>query len=93
MHISTQLIDSFPLTYGMWSCDLEKLPIRLEAHHKAQLSEIFLSFQPKIKRAVIFYLLANPAETAYLCIRDRELSNAVWLVEFRPRKVAVMALY
>ena len=42
MHISTQLIHSFPLTYGMWSCDKEKLSIPLEAHHKAQLSEIFL---------------------------------------------------
>ena len=33
--------------------------------------------------------MANPAETAYLSVRDRELSNAVQLVEFRRRKVAV----
>ena len=39
--------DSFPLTYGMCSCDLEKLSILLEAHHKAQSSEIFLSFLVK----------------------------------------------
>ena len=33
--------------------------------------------------------MANPAETAYLSFRDRELSNDVWLVEFRQRKVVV----
>ena len=31
---------------------------------------MFLSFQAKIKRAVFFYLLVNPAETAYLSVRD-----------------------
>ena len=44
---STQLIDSFPLTYGMRSCNLEQMLIPLEVHNKAQLSEIYLSFQPK----------------------------------------------
>ena len=73
----------------MWSCDLEKLSIPVEAHHEAQSSEFFLFSAKKIKRAVIFYLLANPAETAYLSIRDGELSNAVRLVEFRQRKVVV----
>ena len=43
----------------------------------------------KIKRAVIFNLLANPTETPYLSVRDGKLSTAVRLVEFRPRKVAV----
>ena len=33
--------------------------------------------------------MANDAETAYLSIQGRELSNAVWLVKFRRRKVAV----
>ena len=33
--------------------------------------------------------MANPAETAYLSFRDRELSNDVPLVEFRRRKVVV----
>ena len=66
----------------------KKLLIPLEAHHKAQSSEIFLSFQAK-KRAVIFYLLGNPAETPYLSVRDGKFSNAVRLVEFRPSKVAV----
>ena len=33
--------------------------------------------------------MANPAETAYLGFRDRELSNNVWLVEFQRRKVVV----
>ena len=43
----------------------------------------------KLKQLEFFYLLGNPAETAYLSVRDRKLSNAVRLVEFRPRKVAV----
>ena len=33
--------------------------------------------------------MGNPAETAYLSVRNGKLSNAVRLVEFRPRKVAV----
>ena len=49
----------------------------------------FFCFPPKIERALIFYLLANPAETAYLSVRDRKLSNTVRLVEFRRRKVTV----
>ena len=40
---------------------------------------------------MIFYLLGNPAETAYLSVRDGKLSNAVRLLEFRPRKIAVHA--
>ena len=90
MHISTQLIQSYPGKYGWWSCGKEKLSISLEAHHEAQSSDIFLSFQAKkIKRAVIFYLLANHAETAHLSFRDWELSNDVWLVQLRRRKVVV----
>ena len=71
------------------SCDKEKLSIPLEAHHKAQSSEIFLFSSKNFERAVFFRLLANPAETAYLSFRDRELSNDVPLVEFRRRKVVV----
>ena len=41
------LIDSFPLTYSPKSCDKENLSIPLEPNHKAQSSEIFLSFQAK----------------------------------------------
>ena len=52
-------------------------------------AKFFQVFSQKIKTAVIFYLLANPAETPYLRIRDGKLSNAVWLVKFRRRKVAV----
>ena len=89
MHTSNQLIDSFRLTYSPKSCEKENLSIPLEPHHKAQSSEIFLRFRQKIKRAVIFYLLGNPAETPYLSVRDGKLSNTVRLVEFRPRKVAV----
>ena len=33
--------------------------------------------------------MANPAETAYLSFRDRELSNDVRLVEFRRRKLVL----
>ena len=82
-------MDSFPLTYSPKSCDKEKLSIPLELHHNAQSSEIFVSFRQKIKRAVIFYLLGNPAETPYLGVRDGKLSNAVRLLEFPPRKIAV----
>ena len=47
----------------------------------------------KLEGAVIFYLLANPAETAYVSVRDGELSNAVRLVEFWERKVAVQTFF
>ena len=49
----------------------------------------FSVFRPKIQRPVIFYLLGNPAETAYLSVRDGKLSKAVRLLEFRQRKIAV----
>ena len=65
----------------------------LEAHDKTQLNEIFLSFRAKNLQSCIFYLLAHPAETAYLSFRDGELSNDVLLVQVRPRKVAVHNLF
>ena len=71
------------------SCDKEKLSIPLEAHHKAQWSEIFLFSGKNLKELSFFHLLANPAETAYLNFWDRELSNDVWLVEFWWREVVV----
>ena len=64
----------------MRRCALEKSSIPLDAHHQAQSSKIFLFSAKKIKRAVIFYLLANPAKTGYLNIRDEKLSNAVWRI-------------
>ena len=70
LHISTQLIDSFPLPYCPKSCDKEKLSIPVELYLNAQSSQIFLSFRPKIERAVIFYLLPNPAQTTYLSVWD-----------------------
>ena len=73
----------------MRRCDLEKLSITLEAHHKAQSSEIFQVFSQKIKIAVIFYLLANPVETAYLSFQEQELSNLKQLVQVRQGKVVV----
>ena len=89
MHISPHLIESYPREYGSWSWAKEQLLIPLEAHHKAQSSEVFRSFQAKNVKSGIFYLLANPAETAYLSFRDRELSNDVQLVQLRRRKVVV----
>ena len=56
---------------------------------KLNQTKFFQVFLQKIQRAAIFYLLAHPAETAYLSFRDQELSNDVPLVEFRRRKVAV----
>ena len=41
----------------------------------------------KLERAVIFHLLVNPAETAYLSVRDGELSNAIRLVDFGKEKL------
>ena len=69
------------------SCDKEKLSIRLEAHHKAQSSEKFLTFLVKNLKSCIFYLLANPAETTYLSVRDQELFNHKGLVQVRQGKV------
>ena len=54
----------------------------------ARSSEKFL-FRAKTLKSCIFYLLARPAETAYLTFQDRELSNDLWLVEWPPRKVVV----
>ena len=48
-HIRAQLIQSYPMEYGWWSCGKEKLLICLEAHHTAQLSEIFLFLCKKFK--------------------------------------------
>ena len=56
-------------------------------------AEFFEVVRQKIKRAVIFYLLVNHAETAYLSFRDRELSNNVRLVQFWRRKVAVHTFF
>ena len=83
MHISAHLIESYPREYGSWSWAKEKLSIPLEALDKAQSSEIFLFSGKKFKRAVLFCFLANPAETAYISFRDRELSNDVQLVQLR----------
>ena len=92
MHISAHLIESYPREYGSWSWAKEKLSIPLEAYDKAQLSEIFLSFLAKNLKSFNFYLLAQPAETAYLSFRDQELSNEIPLVQLRRRKVIVHTL-
>ena len=56
MHISGQLIESFPLTYGSNSRAKEKLSIPLEAHDKAQSSKIFLSFQARNLKSCNFFI-------------------------------------
>ena len=71
----------------MWSCDKEKLSIPLEAHD-AQSSKI-CSLAKNEKLLYFLSLLANPAETANIIVRDRELSDAVEPVELRRGKVVV----
>ena len=71
LHISTQLINSFPLTYSMQSCDLEKLSIPLEAHHKAQSSEIFV-FPQKIKSCNFLSF----GQSSWYCIFKRPRRSA-----------------
>ena len=83
--MSAHLIKSYPREYGSWSWAEEKLEIPLEAHDKAEMSEFFQVFFQKFKELYFFYLLAHPAETAYLSFRDRELSNDIRLVQFRRR--------
>ena len=63
--------------------------IPVEAHHKAQSSDFSKFSAKKSKRAVIFYFLTNPAETAYLSFRNRELSNDEGLVQLQRRKPVV----
>ena len=55
---------------------------------KLSRAKFFHVFRQKIK-SCNFLSLTNPAETAYLSVRDRELTKAVWLVEFQRRKVVV----
>ena len=59
----------------MWSCDLEKLSIPLDAHHKAQLSDIFQVFSQKIKRAVIFLSFG---QSCWNCIFKRPRLRAFY---------------
>ena len=49
LHILARLIERLATTYGPKSCDKEKLSILLEAHHKAQSSEIFEFSAKKLK--------------------------------------------
>ena len=50
LHVSNHLTQSYPIDYGWWSCGKEKFSIPLEAHHKAQSSDVFLFSGQKIKR-------------------------------------------
>ena len=56
MHFSAQLINSFPLLYGLWSWAKEEFSIPLEAHHRALSSEIFPSFQAKKEKSCNFVI-------------------------------------
>ena len=60
MHISAQLIESYPREYGSWSWAEEKLLIPLEAHDKARSSKIFLNFRAK-KFNKLFFLSFGPS--------------------------------
>ena len=72
LHISIQVIDSFPLPYCPKSWDKEKLSIPLEPHHNAQSSEIFFLCQ-KITALSIFgrktehYGAPLEGSTIFLC--------------------------
>ena len=46
MHISAELIESFPTTYSSWRCAKEHFSIPLEAHHKRSVEQNFC-FRPK----------------------------------------------
>ena len=61
---------------------------------KCSVNRNFSKFSAKkLKELQFFYLFTNPAETTYLGFRGGELSNAVWLVQFRLRKVAVHTFF
>ena len=89
LHLLTRPMKSFPMVYGLWRCIEVKLSIPLEAHYKAQSSEFFLFSGKKIKRPVIFYLLANPLQTVYLSVRDQELFKHEQIVQVRQGNVVV----
>ena len=62
----------------------------LEAHDNGSVERNFSKFLgEKFKELYFVYLLTHPTETAYLRFQDRELSNDVWLVEVRRRKLLV----
>ena len=75
--------------YSPKSCDKEIVDPSRAAPKSLVERNFSKFFAKKMKRAVIFYLLGNPAETPYLSVRDGKLSNAVWLVEFQQGKVAL----
>ena len=89
MHILSRLIETCPTTYGPKSCDEERFVDPSRGAPWSSVKRNFSKFSSKKKRAVIFYVLANPGGTAYLSFRDRELSNNIKLVQFRRRRVAV----
>ena len=57
------------------------------------LSQAKFFYAQKMKELLLFYLLANPAQTTYLSVQDRELSNTIPLVEIRRRKIAVHTFF
>ena len=67
-HIRTGLIESFQRSFGRGGAP--KKNCRSSSGALSSSLEQNFCFQAKNKKAVIFYLLANPAETAYLSARD-----------------------
>ena len=79
-----QVIDSFPVPYCPKSCGKEKLSIPLEAHHKAQSSENFLSFQPKNWKSCNFLSFG---QSCWNCIFKRRR----WIAFKRPTACRIPA--
>ena len=66
----TQLIDSFPTTYGPRSCDKEKLSIPLEPHDKAQ-SSTNIVFGQKLGKAVFLSFGQSCRNCTFKLLRSR----------------------
>ena len=82
------------LSIAVWLVELgwRKIVDPSRAAPQSSIERNFSKFSAKKLRVVMFYPLSDPAETPYLSVRDGKLSNAVRLVKFRPRKVAVHTL-
>ena len=93
MHISAQLIESYPRENGLLSCAKEKLSIPLEAHEKTQSSEIFLSFQAKKLKSFNFLYFGPSCWNRIFKLTRSRAFNDILLVEVRPRKVAVHTFF
>ena len=60
MHISAQLIESYPKEYGSGSCAKEKLSIPLEAHDKHSVEQKFSKFSCINFKELYFFFIFRP---------------------------------